>query len=242
MSLQSAPAIFNIDPKETETVPGHVLGQMAIMNDGRCFRYAQAGEALTAGHLGQAPSPKTNHHDIVLAAAGAIGAKKITVTLGATAAVVDEYAEGFVVVNDATGEGTSYKILSHPAADASASLELTLSEPIANVALTTSSEVSLVHNHYNGVQESTTQTLKPVGVPLVDVADEAYYWAQSKGVAPVMADETLTVGALLSAGSSTAGSVEEMDDVTAPLVEHFVGWALATGVADEFFPVELTID
>lgn len=218
------------------------LGEKAETSDGRVFRYAKAGSsAIAAGKLQLAPAPKTNHHNIAVAAAAAVGATSVTVTLGATAAVANEYAEGLLVINDVDGEGQAYKIKSHPAADASASLVVTLSDPIAT-ALTTDSEACLVHNPHNGVVEGTSSTQQPVGIPLVAIAAGEYGWLQTKGVAPALADETLNLGALLTAGTSTAGAVEEMDDLSTNVTDNFIGHAIVAGVADDYRPINLTIE
>lgn len=252
MPLQSQPTIFAFDPKEQMAQPEHLLGTMAITSDGRVFRYAKgnASTDLDAGKLQLAPVPNTNHHNIAVASAAALNAKKVTVTLGNTAATADEYAEGFMVVNDAIGEGTSYKILTHPAADASASLELTLSEPITNTALTTASEVELIHNHWNLVLEGTTATIRPAGVPLVtvDVSETPYCWLQTKGPCPVEADENGNVGEAVTTGTSTAGAVEAEDwqlqgtDANRVIEEFRVGHRLVAATAEEHNTVDLCID
>ena len=59
------------------------------------------------------------------------GDTSITVTLGATAATKDQYADGYIYTNDNTttsdrGEGQIYRIASNPAADGSATLAVTL--------------------------------------------------------------------------------------------------------------------
>ena len=156
--------------KKTTANPEHAVGVLATNGRGDLFRYAKAGASgVSAGKLQLAPTPKTNHDNVAVAAAAAAGAFEVTVTLGATAAVADEYAGGVIVINDADGEGGRYIIAGHPAANSSTSLTLTLAEPL-DEALTTSSEACLVHNTWQGVQEGTTSTLAPAGVPLVDIA------------------------------------------------------------------------
>jgi hypothetical protein len=248
MKLSGPSQIFTIDPKETETNKSVALGTLAQSPDGRLFRYAKAGSsAITAGKLQLGPARKTNHDNIAVAAAAAIGATQVTVTLGATAATANEYAEGYLVLSDATGEGTTYVIKSHPAADASASLVLTLDEPLKE-ALTTSSEACLVHNRFNACVEGTVQAGGiVVGVPLVDVAAGSYFWAQVWGVAAVLSDENGTVNRSVTVGSSTAGAVEEKDDMLEATdasrfdLEPIVGFQIVAMVDTEYRPVFLTI-
>lgn len=217
------------------------LGQLGVTGDGRLFRYARAGaSAITRGKLQLAPTPKTNHHNLATAAA-AIGATEVTVTLGATAAVANEYADGLLQVNDAIGEGVSYRILSHPAANASAALVVTLKDPIKTLALTAASECSLIHNSYRRVIEGTSATQIPAGVPLLNIALEEFGWVQTHGPAPVLAQGTVTLGAPVIAGS-VAGSVTDNTDVTAPIAQIWVGFAPIAGVDTEYRAIYLTID
>jgi hypothetical protein len=247
MKLQGSADVVAFNPYSTGSVPEHDLGQEIALTDGRVFRYAKAGGSnISAGKLQLAPAPKTNHHNVAWASGGAINTNKVTVTLGATAAVADEYAEGLLVVNDATGEGTSYQISGHPAAGSGATLEVTVFGSI-HTALVTGSEMTLVHNRYRGVVEGTSQTQIPAGVPLVNIAANNYGWLQVRGVAPVLADTAIAVGSAVAAGTSTAGAVELEDwavnatDATRLQVEFHVGYAIVAGVDTEYRPIFLEI-
>lgn len=186
----------------------HQLGARAKMADGRVFRYCKAGgTALVPGKLQQAPAEITNHQNLTPAAA-AIGATSVTVTLGATAATANQYAGGWLIVTTTPGQGYQYKIKSHPAADASATLVLSLEDPIL-VALTTSSVVDLVLNPYSGViVNPTTASSCPVGVAVYPITASYYGWIQTGGVATILSDGGSTVGTNVSASNATAGSVE----------------------------------
>lgn len=247
MRTQGQADVIAFNPLATSSVAQHDLGQEIELTDGRVFRYAKAGASgISAGKLQLAPAPKTNHHNVAWASGGAINTNKVTVTLGATAATVDEYAQGYLVVNDATGEGTAYQISGHPAASSAATLELTIFGNFYE-ALVSGSEVSLVHNRYNAVVEGTTQTRTPAGVPLRDIAAGEYGWLQVAGIAPVLADEAIAVGSAVTIGSSTAGAVELRDwavnatDATRFDVEPHVGRAVVAGVDTEYRPILLEI-
>lgn len=245
MKLESQALILDFDPKKTRTEAEatHNLGEKVAVADGRVFRFAKAGGSnISLGKLQLAPAPKTNHHNVAVASAAALGATQVTVTLGATAATANEYAEGYLFITDAAGEGGSYKISGHPAAESAASLTVTLFDPIVATALTTSSEATLIHNNYNGVVEGTSSTQLPVGIPLVSISSGDYGWLQTRGHVPALADENLTLGAWLTAGTSTAGAVEELDDVTAPVTDIAIGWATVAGVDTEYRPIFLTLD
>lgn len=215
----------------------HKLGERAVTPDGRCFRYCKAGgTALVVGKLQQAPVELTNHQNLAPAAA-AIGDTTVTVTLGATAATANQYAQGWIVITVTPGEGYQYKISSHPAADASATLALTLVDPI-RVALTTSSRVDMVLNPYSGVVVNpTTATSSPVGVAVTAITASQFGWIQTHGPACVLSDAGSTVGTNVSASNATAGAVE-----AAVTAQAAVGYAM-TGVATtEYGAFFLTID
>src|SRR5688500_8906823 len=114
MSLSGAVQIFPNDQLTTSTEQQCNLGQLGVTKDGRAYRYAKAGEALSPGKLQVAAPIAANHENMAVAAAAAIGATKVTVTLGATAASLNQYAGGFRPINDATAEGSSYRARAHP--------------------------------------------------------------------------------------------------------------------------------
>jgi hypothetical protein len=243
MKLESIATILDFDPKSvrTEADATHSLGEAIYTADKRTFRFGKAAGNSSQGKLQLAPSPKTNHHGLSVQTAAPLGSTKVSVTLGATAAVAQEYAEGYMFTTDSTGAGTAYKISSHPAANASAVLELTLFDPIQSIALTTSSKVSLVHNTYNGVQEGTSTTLRGAGVPLVNISAGRYGWFQTSGAAAVLGSGTITLGAPQIAGS-VAGSVTDQTDILGVGSEVTHGWAdIMSGVAGEYRPITLLI-
>ena len=158
-----------------------LVGSRWDLSDGREVILVQAGSATTvaAGKLYQDAAVVANHVNLAVTAFQAYSANgnvpaKVTATLGATAVTANQYAGGFVVVNDATGEGQTLRIASHPAADASASLAITL-EDSPNTALDTNSEISLIPAHGNGVIIfPTTATNVAAGVGLYPIAASAY--------------------------------------------------------------------
>lgn len=245
MKLESIAPIMDFDPKSTRTEADatHSFGEAVYAGDRRVFRFGSTSENVSLGKLSQAPSPKTNHHNIAVAAAAALRATTVTVTLGATAATANEYSAGYMFTTDAAGEGTAYQISSHPAAGSAASLELTLFDPIQGTALTTSSEVSLVHNTYNAVQEVASSTLRPAGIPLVSISSGDYGWFQTKGAAAALCDTATTLGAPQKASGSVAGGIADMTDILGASSEVLVGWAdIMAGVDTEYRPITLQVD
>jgi len=214
----------------------HKLGERAVTPDGRSFRYCKVGAtSLVPGKLYQAPVEVTNHENLTPTAAS-IGDTTLTVTLGNTAATANQYAEGWVMVTVTPGQGYQYKIKSHPAASGSATLVLTLEDPI-QVALTTSSRVDLVANPFSAViVNPATATAAPIGAAVYPVTNAQYGWLQVGGPACLLADGAITVGTSLVASNAVAGAVEPLAGVQAA-----TGVAM-TGIADtEYGAVMLTL-
>lgn len=208
------------------------LGVRGVSNDGREFRYAKAGAvALVPGYLQQSPAEITNHQNLT-APAAATGTKSITVTLGATAATLNQYAGGLMVISVTPDIGYAYRIGSNPAADASASLTVTLDDAIRGAALTSSSRIDLYPNPYNGVIiVPTTASSAPVGVAISPLSIGYYGWIQTKGQGVVVADAggAVTVGTSIVASNQTAGCVEGATGAQAVVGTALTG--IATGEA-----------
>ncbi len=214
-----------------------LVGTRWDLSDGREVILASVatGTTVASGKLYQDPAQITTHQNLAVTAFTAYSANgnvpaKVTCTLGATNAVTaNQYAGGFLLVNDATGEGQMLRIASHPAAAADASLVVTL-EDGPNTALTTSSEVSLIPPHGKGVIITPTAvTGAVVGVALCPVAATEYGFFVSKGLTNCLGDGTITVGSAVSPSNAVAGAVEN-----GVIAQGFVGNAVQTGVDTEY--------
>jgi hypothetical protein len=210
------------------------LGKRLVLPDGKTFRFAKMGAvAGVVGKVYQGPPRVSNHLNCAVAAA-AIGDRTVTVTLGATAATLNQYAGGYLVTRDGTGEGRYHRILSNPAADASATCVITLHPdyPI-KVALVAggTSEVSLIPDPYlNVIVAPTTLTNVAVGVtvsaPTVASGATPYCWLQESGIASVLVNgtwvlgetlvsSTAVAGALMPAAAATSGEIARAIDIAA---------------------------
>lgn len=225
------------DVYEEDVIKRGMLGMVRRVG-GRTFVYAKAGgTALGIGMLGVQPTPVANHQNVAAFVAVVVGANTVTVTLGATLASLNQYEDGYLVISDAAGEGTAYKIRRNPAADSSATLELSLYDKV-HTALTTNSECCLIPNPYNGLVISVTdQADVPGGVPIIGVTAAYYFWCQTGGICPVLADENVAQGLALTIGTSVAGAVEAADGAGEPVI----GSAYIALVDTEYRPAYLTI-
>lgn len=236
--------IYSSDIYSISSIQEHNLGALGMDEYGDLYRYAKAGASnISAGKLQLAPADKTNHANCAATAAVTADGRtrKVTIQLGATAATLNEYAGGYLAASNNSPEGEIYRVYSNPAASSSGTLEVTVQRPFVTD-ITTSSDFTLYHNAWNGVIEGTSSTAQPAGVPVVDITAAYYGWIKTRGIVAGLADETLTLGALLTAGTSTAGAFEEYDDDTTPDTDNIVGFAVVAGVDTDFRPIQLTID
>jgi hypothetical protein len=204
--------------KLTNTVKKHPLGTVGVNQFGERFAYCFSDGAVTAGKVVSSPIVDTDHDLDLVTAAAAVGATEVTVTLGSTAVTLDQYADGVLYVNDLIGEGQKFRIKGHPAADASATVVITLySNDKVRTALDSTSQCGLATNEcFNVVVTPTTDAQNPVGLTCVDVADNAYFWAITRGVASAFTDGTVIVGQIVRTSNGVAGAVEAVsfaDDV-----------------------------
>lgn len=213
------------------------LGQKVYTGDGREFRFCLAGAtSLVPGKLQQSAVETTAWENIAVAAA-AVGATSVTITASITA-TANILAGGYLIVAVTPGQGYQYQIVANTAVSAAANMVVTLADPI-QVALTTSSTVTLVTNPYSNVIICPTAlTGTPVGVPVFAVTNAQYGWLQVTGAAAVLADDTLTVGTALVASDTVSGAVTPL---AAASTLGVVGTAM-NGITDtQYGPVWLNI-
>jgi hypothetical protein len=204
-----------VDPFQESSTQLFGFGTLLYYGD-RIFRYTGiGGVAVTAGKLLQTSAAVPNHRDVAVQAAAAAGVTTITVTLGATAATANQYKDGYIHINDDAGQGQFMRIKSNPAADASATLTLTLYDKVVT-ALTTSSKADLIGALFNDVVVApTAETGALVGVTAMDMTADYYGWVQVSGPCSVLTSGTLVLGHPAVRSDTLAGAVEPGDHGTA---------------------------
>ena len=219
---------------ESHQYQRHSLGTKAVSQDGRVFRYAEmGGTAGVPGKLYQAVVPIAHHTNIACDVVRAAGAVKISATDGGTGAAVDIFAEGYVYINDAAGEGYTYKIAGGPNQPANTGHAVAASGAVITVnlapgysvqtALTTSSEVTFNRNRYKDVILSTTGTTAPV-------------------VGVGVSDGTVVIAQHVRSSDGTAGSVEALDRDGTNENEQEVGVVMHVNATTEYSLVDLSLD
>lgn len=220
---------------ESSATQIHPLGELAVTNDGRKFRYAKnGGVATVAGSLYMAPVITAAHQNMATATT-AIGSKTITVTVGAGAITANQYQGGYLIINAGTGLGYSYKIASHPANAGSAAMIVTLEDPILVATAVADSKSCLIPNPYLGVIASV-DTAKPIGVATTVVPANYYAWFQTAGVCSGL-NKSGTAVNLGLASSTTSGAFLTVAATTTQIAN-----ALQAGIDGETRAIFLTLE
>lgn len=214
MSIAHAILLNYGKEKEETSNEIHKLGTLGISPGGEMFRYCFSNGAITAGNLLQTAVPvAADDMDVVVAAAAAIGVRAISITT-AGAIVANLYNEGLAYVNFDPGQGQRFRLGEHLAADSAATLVLNLAtDEQVRTALSTSSLVGLKVNRFKDVIIfPTTVTGFPVGFTTFDVADDRYFWAQTRGEASLEIQGTVVLGKQAIPSASTAGAIQPSVD------------------------------
>jgi len=155
-----------------------------------------AATAVTAGKCVTHAASIAHHFDLTPTAGVAAGETAISVETAGTDITLNQYANGYLYVNDAAGEGQMLRIKSNPAHDHSAdpSIVITCYDDLAT-AITTSSRITLIPDPRSGqIVQAATTTGATLGVTVVDMAASAYGWFSVSGPATVLTSGTLVVG------------------------------------------------
>lgn len=209
MGLSQRQHVLEQDIHQISSTQQGALGLRAETKDGREFRYGLAGASnLAVGKLVQQPAVVTTHQNVVVA--GSAGDMTATVTLGATNNMTqDQYKDGYLVGLSGTGAGQTVRIRTNPAIALSTAGVLQLAEPLTTTFAATP-KASLVLNPYSGgiISASGETTDQVIGVPIITVTAAYYAWFQTKGIAGVLGNGTITKGAGLIKSGTTAGAVD----------------------------------
>ena len=246
MIVDPAELYQDYDPWHPHASQKYALGTILDFDDGRRFRYAEAGAtALVAARMNQGEAATANWLNQALTAAGIVGDQTITISSAlSTALAANDLDDGWIWVNDAAGEGNVYKIKSHTTGTTPV---ITLADPGGlRVALTaTTSEVSMIKNLWKDViiVPAGAGTQRPVGVSLVAWTANYFGWLQTRGPVCMVVDtdDTIVNGDL--AGEPSTGAVDGAvgtaeDDNTAV---HY-GYVLDDVTASEYALIDLTLE
>lgn len=204
------------------------------------YRYVEiGGTAVTAGKLLQHAAVVSDHANMTATAAVAAGETVISVETGGTDLTANQYAGGYLWVNDVNGEGQCLRVKSNPAHDHSddPSVEITCYDDLAT-ALTTSSQLSLIENpNSNLIVAPAAETGALMGATVVDMTADYFGWAVIKGPAALLTVGTLVVGNVAVRSGGTAGGVAPATDN----VLQEVGDVMAVSATTEYSLININL-
>lgn len=222
-----------------------ILGTKWDLEDGRELTLVLAGASnLAQGKAMQSAAIIANHQNLTVTAVSAYSTTNglpatVTVTLGGTAATANQYQLGYAVVTSGTGLGQTLQIQGNPAqASTTGALVVTLADA-PNVALDTSSKISLIPQPANGVIIApTASTNKAVGITLYPITAANYGFVVSKGTTSALIDVSApAAGAPLSLSTATAGALAQTGYATNVVTSGIVGTAIVTTTSAQYQPV-----
>ena len=190
------------------------LGSKLIYGN-NVYRYVGiGGTAVTAGKLLQQPAVVSDHANMSATATVAAGETAISVETGGTDITLNQYAGGYLWVNDVNGEGQMLRVKSNPAHDHSAdpSIVITCYDALAT-ALTTNSQLTLLADPNNDlIVAPAAETGAIMGATVIDLTADYYGWAVMSGPAALLTVGTLVVGNAAVRSGGTAGGVAPATD------------------------------
>ena len=230
------------------------LGSELVYGD-RKFRYAFMNGAVTAGHLLQQAPLIAHHSQCVITNADddgstfshAAGSTRISIeTAGDTDLTENQYAEGYLLVNDEAGEGQLLRIKSHPAHNHGddPTCIITTYDALKTAIVKNSSQVCLTVNPYlDVIVAPTAETGAVVGATVVDMTDDYYGWIVTHGPAAVLVSSAdIVLGHNVMRSVADAGGVQVMSNDSAGNVQQLVGTTMAGSVVDtEYAMIMLNI-
>tara|TARA_R100001086_G_scaffold157383_1_gene84183 strand:+ start:61 stop:828 length:768 start_codon:yes stop_codon:yes gene_type:complete len=214
---------------DESATPLFPIGEKLELADGRVFRYGYTAAAINRGLIVSQDVSATAivESDGKLTAA-AVGATEVTYTDSGTvgSATENQYAGGYLHITDDAGEGFQYRIKANTAASSNA-ITFTLFDGLV-AAVTTATDVAVTGNLFYNVVAATAGTDYIIaGVTPITFQANYYGWFQTAGVATILSDGGIAIGANLTLSDGVAGAVQTKDAETEPLV------GLATFASDD---------
>jgi hypothetical protein len=216
---------------DQSAVANYPLGYRQEFDDGRRFRYGYFAAAVNRGLLvGSDVSANCVVEVDNKLTAAAIGATSVIITDAGTlsAATADQYAGGYLVLTDDTGEGYQFRIRTHGAASSNA-ITLKLYDPLL-VAVDTTTDAAIVGCEFDELIVASAATdAVASGVTVRNMTAAYYGWVQVAGIATILADGTIAHGQPLQLSDGVDGAVQAMGgggtNATDMNTEQFIGTA-----------------
>jgi len=179
------------DEKVESSTQTHPLGTKMILPDGRIYYYAVNSSAAitTGGQIVDGIAAVAAHDMDLVAAAASAEAITFTTTTSLTT-TKDQYAGGYVYINDGPGQGEVYSVRSNTLVAGAAGLSITIEDDGGfATALTTATRFGLMYSPYTDVKivdGNGTMTTGVLGVTTMPLTASYYCWLQTSGPAAVL--------------------------------------------------------
>jgi len=253
----------NFDKFQMDVTAKYEVGALIETANGDRFRYAQFDAdtnrgVLVAQDFSQVSVVDTDNVVIAPASAvavsfepmkpGALGSTVAQVTLAAR--TLNQFAGAKLIITDDTGEGYTYDIVGNTATDtpASGDIYIFLKQKL-QVALTTTSDLSIIANRWNNLEVATFGTdgvVSGVTCAQMVVGTAAFGWVQTKGICGVLQDVTVPgVGAPVQLSAATSGAVAASflaGTVGLLLKTRIVGYCVDAGDSTGHTSVDLILE
>jgi hypothetical protein len=197
------------------------LGTIRELYDGRSFVYCKNGAGALAAGAVCASVITVMHNEQTVTVAHPVGTKTIIMTDSGGGVALDAYKGGTLIVSAGAGIGECYEILGNSAATAGATFEITLAQGLRTLWVTSTTDISIFPNRYNGVITNPTDGQQlPACVPQIIVPIGNFFWGQISGHGSMLID--------VAAGAS---GVELDEKLLRPSLNH-AGFAFSDTAPD----------
>lgn len=228
MATDAKSYFTNAFPGENQTFPGNIfrleanpvlpVGFRVARADGNVYRYAHFGAATTTGlicsqDLSEVANVDSDNAMVAPASAnntndGTINSRFIEITN--TGATADQFAGGYLITTDDTGEGYTYRIKGNTAAGvpATGNYRLELYEPLV-VAIDATTDFAIIACLWNNLEAASTTDCALAGVSQrTTTAALPYAFVQTWGVCGITQDANVgATGDIATLSSLTSGNV-----------------------------------
>lgn len=153
---------------------------------------------------------------------------------------INEYEDGYLYFNDATGQGQCRKIKSNEGFSGTLETKFVLYEALTIATAAGVSEAGIVRNPYRMVEKTkTVVTGMAVGVPGIAVTANYYFWSQTGGPCAVVLNATMVLGTAAIVGTA----VGKVNPGASFATEVIIGWPMSPSQTDtQSGLIYLTID
>jgi hypothetical protein len=187
-----------VDPYSESSSQLFPLGSRLLYGN-TVYRYGKMGAgAVTAGKCVTHAASIAHHFDLIVTADVAAGETEISLETAGTDLTLNQYAGGYLYVNDLTGEGQMLRIKSNPAHDHSAdpSVVITCYDDLATgLDQSDGTRCTLIADPSSAlIGQAATTTGATMGVTVRDMQAAYYGWFAVSGPATILTSGTLVVG------------------------------------------------